>query len=155
MHLNKVAIVYISYTNNTKLLAESIGEYLTDSAKVDVFNYNDKFNLNEYDFVFLGSFSWDKGKLPIKFRKFLKHILIEEPIDNQYFSVFGTGDTQWGEYYCKSVDEIEYHLQKYGKTVIGKLKIEQKPISKHKQGIIKTYVENIRKEVERLNDTSN
>lgn len=155
MNLNKVAIVYISYTNNTKLVAESIKKYLVDSVKVEVFNFKDDFNLEEYDFVFLGCFTWDKGTIPTAYRRFLKNILVDNPINNQYFSVFGTGDTQWGDLYCRAVDEIEYHLNKQGKTVIEKLKIEQKPISNYNQNIIKEYVNNIKKEVIRLNDKSN
>lgn len=155
MNLNKVAIVYISYTNNTKLVAESIKKYLVDSVKVDVFNFKDDFNLEDYDFVFLGCFTWDKGTIPTAYRRFLKNILVENHIRNQYFSVFGTGDTQWGELYCRAVDEMEYHLNKQGKTVIEKLKIEQKPISNYNQNIIKEYVNKIKKEVIRLNDKSN
>lgn len=155
MNLNKVAIVYISYTKNTKLVAESIKEYLVDSVKVDVFNFKDDFNLEEYDFVFLGCFTWDKGTIPVAYRRFLKKVLVENPINNQYFSVFGTGDTQWGNLYCRAVDELEYHLHKHGKTVIGKLKNEQKAISKHKQDIIKSYVNNIKKEVIKINVKSN
>lgn len=151
--LNKVGIVYVSYTNNTKNVAEIIAKTLVENdIQVDVFSYRDTFTLNDYDLVFIGSFTWADGKLPIQCRKLLKKILIDSPNQVKHYVPFGTGDTQWGELYCKGVDEIEYHLKKYSKSVINKLKIEQNPVSTYKKDIIKDFVNNILKEVEYIND---
>src|SRR5690606_30167403 len=94
-----------------------------------------------------GSLTWSSGSLPIQMRKFLKEILIINPLDFKFCSVFGTGETQWGEeMYCRAVDEIEYHLKKNNKDVQLKLKIEQNRNSKEKY--VQHFVDKLVKEVE-------
>lgn len=143
----KIAIVYLSFGGNTKDLAKMISEILKeDGHTVHLFTTRDKPQLDEYDYVLFGSLTWEiqgkQGKLPIPMRKLFKNILIDNAQDIKRCSLFGTGETQWGEqYYCKGVDEMEYHLKKHGVQVDYKLKIEQNPLGKEKQ-IIK-YAEEI------------
>lgn len=150
----KVAIVYLTYGGNTKDLSFKILNLLVGCGlDAHIFTNKDNPNLNEFDYVLLGSLTWDEGKLPIQMRKYMRKILIDEPINVQYFSVFGTGETQWGmNNYCKAVEEISYHLQKHGKTVHHQLKIEQNPIGKDK--FIISYVNDILKEVDLIESKS-
>ncbi|WP_144509838.1 flavodoxin domain-containing protein [Bacillus sp. FJAT-22090] len=143
----KVAIVYLTFSGNTRDLATLIKGYIEEGGhQVHLFSHKDDFDLSEYDYVLFGSLTWEikrqQGKLPIPMRKMFKKILIEEPQKIKRCSLFGTGETQWGEeYYCRAVDEMEYHLQKHGIIVDCKLKIEQNP--KGKENKVKEYTNEI------------
>lgn len=144
----KIAIVYTSYGGNTKDLAELIRKRIELCGhQAHTFSIRDKPNLNDYDYYLFGSLTWSEGSLPIQMRKFLKDILILNPLEFQKCSLFGTGETQWGEeFYCRAVDEMEYHLKKNNKNVQLTLKIEQNPIGKEKY--VQSFVDNLMKEVE-------
>lgn len=144
----KFAIIYLSYGGNTKDLALRIANSIEECGHLArTYSVREVDRLGEYDCILFGSLTWDKGSLPIQMRKFMKKILVENPLKFQHCSVFGTGETQWGEEnYCRAVDEMEYHLIKNGKTVHSKLKIEQNPIGKDKA--INQFVNEFMKEVE-------
>lgn len=146
-----VAIVYLTFGGNTKKLAAMIKSFLEQGGhQVHLFSTRDRFDLSNYDYVLFGSLTWEikhvQGKLPIPMRKLLKKILIDEPQEIKRCSLFGTGETQWGmKYYCKAVDEMEYHLLKYNVPVDYKLKIEQNPIGKEKK--VEDFVQRIMEEM--------
>lgn len=125
-------MVYTSYGGNTRDLAYLIKSILEDSGHlVHIFSNRDEFNLKGYDYILFGSLTWDGAKLPIQMRKLLKEVLITNPQVNCDCSIFGTGETQWGEEnFCRGVDEIKYHLYKHNINVNYELKIEQNPIGK-------------------------
>lgn len=143
----KFAVIYVSYGGNTKDLAYYITKRLEEYGQlVHTFSYRDEFNLDDYDYVLLGSLTWVDGKLPSQMRKLLKKILIENKVRVDHFSLFGTGETQWGEeLFCRGVDEMNYHIKKYNKNVHHLLKIEQNPLGKESK--IDNYIDNIMKEV--------
>lgn len=143
-----VAIVYTSYGGNTRDLAEMIKSMLERyGVKSRIFSNRDVEDLSEYKYIIIGSLTWDNSKLPIQMRRFLKEVLITNPQINCKCSVFGTGETQWGqENFCRGVDELQYHLQKNGVKVDHILKIEQHPIGKENK--IKSFVENVLEEIE-------
>lgn len=143
----KIAIVYTSYSGNTKDLAHMMKSILEDSGHcVHIFSHRDTLNLSTYDYILFGSLTWDNGSLPIQCRKLLKEVLVENPQVNSKCSVFGTGETQWGEEnFCKAVDEMKYHLSKHGIIVDYTLKIEQNPLGK--ESLVHEYVNNILEEL--------
>lgn len=148
----KFAIVYLSFSGNTEKLATMIKTLIElNGYQAHLFSTRDDFNLENYDYVLFGSLTWEnkgiQGKLPVSMRKLLKKILIDEPQLIKRCSLFGTGETQWGaEYFCRGVDEMEYHLAKHNTPVDAKLKIEQNPIGKEMK--VKHFVKEIMKEVE-------
>lgn len=146
----KFAIVYVSYGGNTRDLANYLAKCIEECGHlVHTYSVRDEVDLDNYEYVLFGSLTWTDANLPIQMRKYLKRILIESPCNFKYCSVFGTGETQWGEKrYCKAVDEMEYHLDKNGKNVQLKLKVEQNPIGKEKQ--INKFVQELMKEVENI-----
>lgn len=150
MHLS-IAIVYESFGGNTEDLAKMIQKQLLNGGHPNVHLYScyqvkkNNYDLSLYDYVLFGSLTWDEGKLPLTMRKLLKKILIDQKQPFINCSVFGTGETQWGDrMYCRAVDEMEYHLTKNNKTVNYKLKIEQNPLGKEKK--IEDFVKCILKE---------
>lgn len=127
-----VLVVYESMTGNTKDLAEIIYKNLSDrDLNVSIYDICNVGNIDSYEHVYLGMYTYENGNLPDECRYFLREILIENDYNLPIFSLFGTGETQFGKRnYCRAVDSSEYHLSKKTK-VIGKLKIEQNPVDQH------------------------
>lgn len=143
----KALIVYTSLSGNTKDLAELINCNLVRCGfEVHVSSAKEMHSPLGYDVAFIGSYTWGDGELPVAIRKYLKYFLIESKVEIPVCAVFGTGETQFGlNNYCRSVDEIKYHLSKYTK-VLGILKIEQNPIGKEEQ--VKLFTEKIMGEIQ-------
>lgn len=122
----KVLIVYHSYSGNTKDLAEFIKTQLSNSFEVDLFEIN-KYSkevltdVEQYDTIILGTFTWGKGEIPIQVRKFVKEY--QEYFKTKQVFLFGTGDTQFGgdTLFCSAVDVLDRII----KTSVTPLKIEQ------------------------------
>ena len=122
----KVLIVYHSYSGNTKDLAEFIKTQLSNSFEVDLFEIN-KYSkevltdVEQYDTIILGTFTWGKGEIPIQVRKFVKEY--QEYFKTKQVFLFGTGDTQFvgDTLFCSSVDVLDRIIQ----TSIIPRKVEQ------------------------------
>lgn len=142
---DKYLIVYYSASGNTKAVSDLIVNNLNNEEKVfDMLSLQsetafEQIDIEEYNHVFLGSPTYGNGETPKPILDFLRHIIKYNNFNLPSFSVFGTGDTQWSTY-CKSVDELEYHLTKKTK-VISKLKIEQYPISDYQVNKINEFVQ--------------
>lgn len=122
----KVLIVYHSYSGNTKDLAEFIKTQLSNSFEVELFEINkyskeELTNVEQYDTIILGTFTWGKGEIPIQVRKFVKEY--QEYFKTKQVFLFGTGDTQFGgdTLFCSAVDVLDRII----KTNITPLKVEQ------------------------------
>ncbi len=136
----KVVICYLSYSGNTEEIAELLKVQLeADDIDVDMYciGYGVMPNLFEYDLVFLGTFTWDKGSTPEEMKEFAREV--EGKPNNVY--VFGSGDTQFGgdELYCRAVDK----LARFYNSGYPGLKIEQSPrgsqeklVSKWLEGVL-------------------
>jgi predicted ribonucleotide reductase-associated flavodoxin len=145
--LRKILIKYYSISGNTKETASLISQYIGEKGfKSEVSSMNKRENPEQYDLIFIGSMTVGDGKTPTPVRRYLKWLLKDHSFSLPYISAFGTGDTQW-QYYCRAVDEIEYHCNKET-TVLGKLKIEQYPINQHNK--IKYYVDDVLDKLEEL-----
>ncbi|WP_341323484.1 flavodoxin domain-containing protein [Solibacillus sp. FSL H8-0523] len=143
----QILIVCDSMTGNTQMVAEFIQKTLWEQHEyhAQIASPKENVSIEGYDLVFLGAYTWGEGKLPKKMRDYLANILVENelPIFPQ-FSVFGTGDTQWGGEnlvnYCRAVDAMYYYCSKYANEPIAKLKIEQSPVSKFQQNEIFKFI---------------
>jgi len=120
----RALIVYISYSGNTEEVAELIGSELKrNGARVDYYELevSPPRDVSAYDYVFLGTFTWDYGKVPHE----VKDFILDVGYKPSNMAIFGTGDTQFGgeEQYCQAVDKLVkfYHSPWPG------LKIEQSP----------------------------
>lgn len=134
-------------TGNTKMVAELIQKALREQyvCHAHIASPQENLSIEGYELVFLGSYTWGEGKLPRKMRAYLARILVENELPKYpQFSVFGTGDTQWGGEslvnYCKAVDAMYFYCTKYANEPITRLKIEQSPVSKYQQKAILNYV---------------
>lgn len=84
-------------------------------------------NLSTYDLVYFGSYTWADGVLPDEMKDTFRLLLKELTVPIRQAAVFGTGDKMF-VHFCRAVDEMAYHLSKYGIPLAGELlKIEQSP----------------------------
>ncbi len=75
----------------------------------------------QYDYIFFGTFTWDKGSTPDE----VKDFVLEIGYKPNNVAVFGSGDTQFGgdDLFCNAVDK----LAKFYNSKWAGLKIEQSP----------------------------
>lgn len=118
-------IGYLSYSGNTEEVAELIKEEaekrqaIVDMHEIGIDELRD--DLDQYDVIFIGTFTWDLGRTPEEIKEFV----LEVGYKPENVAVFGTGDTQFGgdDLFCKAVDRL---VTFYNSKWDG-LKIEQSP----------------------------
>ena len=117
-------IAYATWSGNTEEVAELIEEVFLKS-DIDVTRYRIGTgpipNVNEFDALIIGSFTWDKGATPDEVKDFVADVGYKPA--NVY--VFGTGDTQFGgdALFCSAAVKLaRFYESKY-----APLKIEQSP----------------------------
>jgi len=120
----RALIVYVSYSGNTEEVAEIVGNELTKNGfSIDYYRLevDPPLPVEEYDYIFLGTFTWDYGEVPIE----VKDFILDVGYKPENMAIFGTGDTQFGgiEQYCQAVDK----LVKFYESPWPGLKIEQSP----------------------------
>ncbi|RLL43636.1 flavodoxin [Oceanobacillus piezotolerans] len=120
----KAAICYLSYSGNTEEVAELISSTLNQKGfELDMhrIGIDAPIDPKSYDYLFLGTFTWEMGSTPDEVKEFILEIGYKP--QNMY--IFGTGDTQFGgdDLFCKAVDK----LVKFYKSKQTGLKIEQSP----------------------------
>lgn len=121
----KCLIAYLSYSGNTKEIAEKIRkevikhDFHVDMHEIGIDKRVEK--IEAYDYIFLGTFTWDEGRTPDEIKDFILEIGYKP--DN--VAVFGSGDTQFGgdDLFCRAVD----HLVTFFESKWEGLKIEQSP----------------------------
>lgn len=150
---DKYLIVYYSVGGNTKKVASLIESKIESSGQecevlvLDSKNNLEAINIESYKLIFLGAPTYRKGNCPKPVLELLRYLLKYNNFSLPPFSVFGTGETQWGEaMYCRAVDEMKYHLSKKT-SVVGSLKIEQYPVSKYQINKVSEFVEQSLQEV--------
>lgn|SRR5699024_3298173 len=137
---NKKAIIcYLSYSGNTEEVAHIIETTLIDE-KIDVDMYeigiDPPINLSAYDFIFIGTFTWDYGSTPDE----VKDFVLEVGYKPENIAVFGSGDTQFGgdELFCRASDR----LAKFYNSRVPTLKIEQSPRGSQEEKV-KSWLEGV------------
>lgn len=136
----KAIICYLSYSGNTEEVADLLKKQLeAANFEIDMYSigYGAVPNLFEYNLIFLGTFTWDKGSTPEEMKDFAREV--GDKPNNVY--IFGTGDTQFGgdDLFCNAVNKL---ARFYNSDYPG-LKIEQSPrgsqerlVSKWLEGVL-------------------
>lgn len=120
----RILIAYLSYSGNTEEVAAYIGDYLNKEGitvechRIGIDALSDP---ADYDLVFLGTFTWERGATPDE----VKDFVLEVGYKPENMVIFGTGDTQFGgdDLFCKAADKLAHF---YGSSYPA-LKIEQSP----------------------------
>ncbi|WP_368653437.1 flavodoxin [Ornithinibacillus sp. 4-3] len=139
----RAIVAYLSYSGNTQEVAEIITEQLredgmdVDTHRIGIDHYVDA---SKYDYIFLGTFTWDYGCTPEE----VKDFILEIGYKPENVAVFGTGDTQFGEEqdFCRAVDKLVHF---YNSKWEG-LKIEQSPRG-YQESYIESWLEGVLEDV--------
>lgn len=140
----RILIAYLTYSGNTEEIAQHIEKKLVqdESATVDMHEIGIDLvpNIQQYDYIFLGTFTWDYGSTPDE----VKDFILEVGYKPESIAIFGSGDTQFGgeEIYCKAVDKL---VTFYGSKWDG-LKIEQSPRGSQEE-LIDQWLEGVLEDV--------
>lgn len=126
-------ICYLTYSGNTKEVAELIEKSLVDNGyNVDLYRIGSGLipDLSLYDIIFIGTFTWGKGATPDEMKDFAWELGYKP----SNIVVFGTGDTQFGgdDLFCNA----SVKLAKFYNSKFEPLKIEQSPEGHQEQKVI-------------------
>lgn len=139
----KILIAYLSYSGNTQEIAEIIEKVVRkDDVQVDKhrIEVDPLVDVSEYDYIFLGTFTWDLGSTPDE----VKDFVLDVGYKPENMAIFGSGDTQFGgeDLFCRAVDR----LVKFYNSRWNGLKIEQSPRGSQEEAIEK-WVEGVLQDV--------
>jgi flavodoxin I len=110
-------LVYSSRTGNTKTFVD----YVSSRINIEVGDYNS--NINEYETIIIGAYTWGDGKIPTDLKEFV--------INNQHswkgkkVFIFGSGVSVYPKF-CGAVDGIKKIVEDCGAEVTGIFKFEQR-----------------------------
>jgi flavodoxin I len=128
--MGKIMIVYASMSGNTEAIADYIAEGIeSEGLQVDKKEVLDvsAAEMNDYDAVILGAYTWGDGELPDEFLDFYDELAADIDLSGKNCAAFGSGDTSY-EHFCAAVDILEAMMEeKGGKIVLNGLKIELAP----------------------------
>ncbi|MFC2949022.1 flavodoxin [Virgibacillus sediminis] len=129
----KVLVAYLSYSGNTEEIAEMIAENCRQAsieAEMHRIGIDPPIDPRNYEVIFVGTFTWDRGSTPDE----VKDFVLEIGYKPNHMAIFGSGDTQFGgdELFCRSVDK----LCTFYKSKWPGLKIEQSPRGGQEKKII-------------------
>ncbi|KFZ42161.1 flavodoxin [Anoxybacillus flavithermus] len=131
----KVIMVFTSMTGNTEEMAEAIAEGVREQGvELDVKEVLDATatELEKYDGILLGAYTWGDGELPDDFLDFYDE-LDDVDLTGKKAAVFGSCDSSY-EKYGAAVDILTEKLQERGaEVVLQGLKIELTPTNEEKQ----------------------
>lgn len=138
-------IVYASMSGNTEEIAGLIGEGIqlagADVQIKDILEVDSK-ELQEYEGILLGAYTWGDGELPDEFLDFYEEMSSLDLTGKTAVS-FGSCDSSY-EHWGRAVDILSYKLAELGAVVIDGLKIDLAPTGSEKEQCIqfgKSFVE--------------
>ncbi|KGE17727.1 flavodoxin [Paenibacillus wynnii] len=133
--MTKVLVAYASLTGNTEEIAELIVEGIREAGGEAVLKAVTDCNaveIQSYEGVLLGAYTWGDGELPDEFLDFYEE-MEELDLSTSKSAAFGSGDTGY-DIYCGAVDQIEKKLKERGATILQEsLKIEYGPTAPEKE----------------------
>lgn len=111
-NMKKLLILYTSKTGNTESFVDWFGEQFSNQFDITYFNlYRDKNlkNIEQYDIIALGSYTWANGKIPVEMKRFV--IENRELLQEKVAFLFGSGITIYA-HFCAALDSIQIILDK-------------------------------------------
>jgi flavodoxin I len=138
--MSKILMVFASMTGNTGEMADAIGEGVREQGMElvtkEVIDAN-AVELQEYDGILLGAYTWGDGDLPDEFLDFYDN-MDGLNLSGKKAAVFGSCDSSYPAYGA-AVDILIGKLKELGAEVVQEgLKIELTPTNEEKQ-LCKTF----------------
>lgn len=141
-------IVYASLTGNTEEIADIVAEALENldfDVEIDECTDVDADEFLEADLCIVATYTYGDGDLPDEIVDFYED-LTELDLSGKIFGVVGSGDTFYGEMFCRSVDEFEEAFLKTGaKKGASSVKVEfnaEEEDIEHLEAFAKSLAEN-------------
>lgn len=110
--MKKLLVLYTSKTGNTQSFVDWFGKQFSNQFDITYFNlYRDKnlTNIEQYDIIALGSYTWANGKIPVEMKRFV--IENRELLQEKVAFLFGSGITIYA-HFCAALDSIQIILDK-------------------------------------------
>lgn len=110
--MQKLLVLYTSKTGNTQSFVDWFGKQFSNQFDITYFNlYRDKnlTNIEQYDIITLGSYTWANGKIPVEMKRFV--IENRELLQEKVAFLFGSGITIY-THFCAALDSIQIILGK-------------------------------------------
>ena len=110
--MKKLLVLYTSKTGNTQSFVDWFGKQFSNQFDITYFNlYRDKnlTNIEQYDIITLGSYTWANGKIPVEMKRFV--IENRELLQEKVAFLFGSGITIYA-HFCAALDSIQIILGK-------------------------------------------
>jgi flavodoxin short chain len=111
-----VKIVYASMTGNTEEISEILESTIQEAgfdvereecSEVDVDFFDDA------DACIIATYTYGDGELPFEFEDFFDE-LGEKDLSGKVYGVVGSGDREYGEFFCKSAHDFVETFEKTG-----------------------------------------
>ncbi|MDF2963276.1 MAG: flavodoxin [Paenibacillus sp.] len=133
--MSRVILIFASMTGNTEDMADAIaegirekGHELTMKPAMDA----NTSELNDYDGIVLGAYTWGDGDLPDEFLDFYEE-MDDVDLTGKKSAAFGSCDSSYSEYGA-AVDIIIDKLKELGaEVVLEGLKMELSPSNEEKE----------------------
>lgn len=113
-----VKIVYASMTGNTEGISEIIEDQFIDAGleveREECTEVDPDF-FEDADICVVATYTYGDGELPFEIEDFFED-LEEEDLEDKLFGVVGSGDTEYGEYFCQSARDFVEQFKKTGAT---------------------------------------
>ncbi|MGX4685525.1 flavodoxin [Vagococcus sp. JNUCC 83] len=113
-----VKIVYASMTGNTEGISEIIEDQFIDAGleveREECTEVDPDF-FEDADICIVATYTYGDGELPFEIEDFFED-LEDEDLEDKLFGVVGSGDTEYGEYFCQSARDFVEQFKKTGAT---------------------------------------
>ncbi|QHS21947.1 flavodoxin [Virgibacillus sp. MSP4-1] len=114
-----ILLVYTSMTGNTEEMADTMADTLKKHKDInltfmDIIDEEPE-NLNQYDAILIGSYTWSGGTVPDEILDFYDE-LEEQDLSNQVVAAFGAGDSIYPEF-CTALDEFLEQAEESGAAI--------------------------------------
>ena len=142
-----VLVLFGSSTGNTEELAKTVAQVANSKGiTTDLVNVAEVANLDygKYDFLFLGTSTWDEGQTQLDFRFYLEDLQANPPqLNGKKFAVFGTGESCY-QFFCGGTEKLAEAFASFGGTRVGEIlkidTLEEDPVDNAK---VKTWAADI------------
>lgn len=112
----KALVVYATITGNNEDVADLVTESLEDrnvDVEMNEISLADPADFEDVDICVVCPYTYDEGALPDEGMDFYED-LQEEELTGKVYGVAGSGDTFYGDDFCKAVDEFGQALADTG-----------------------------------------
>ncbi|WP_240376002.1 flavodoxin [Bacillus piscicola] len=142
--MGNICIVYASMTGNTEEIKDILASTLNTAAEADVYmmDNTEAEIIEDYDYILLGSYTYDDGDIPFEAEDFYEE-LENMDLTGKNFACFGSGDTLYVDF-CNAAVLFEERVQEQGGKIMEPvLKVELSPHDEDQKEKCLKFAENV------------